>query len=274
MKNFRFVLRTVTLSIVIINLACSTNAQETINVKGAKGVAVIAGSISFEAASREALNQAKVDALRKAGVTEHLQSYEMLFQSQLNNDYSQFFSSDVQAELQGAVKHFEIVNTETVTDPNTKYPVVNITIDATVILYSTQPDPTFSVRIEGIKGIYEVGEQLKFSVFTTQKCYLHIFAITDTYTNLMYPNPWEKYMEIPANKKIAFPFEQIIDYTLDKNTKNPELNRIVFVFTKDPVRYINYNGDEQLTNSDDIFSWIYGLMPDKRKIDYQVFTVR
>ena len=263
------------LSTLILVFICNISiAQKVIEVKGIVGVGEIAGRISYEEAKRDALNQAKVEALKRAGVNEHLQSYENLFRSEVNNDYSEFFSSDIQSELQGAVQSYEIVKHERKIDPLTNLFNVEVTINATVVLYDTKPDPSFNIRVEGVKGIYEQGEELKFSVYSTQNCYLHIFAITDTYTSLMYPNTWEPFKEIEAGKKITFPFSQIIDYSLYKNSKGPEMNRILLVFTKKPIRYLNITGEDQVTNTESIFSWVYGLTPDERRIDYQVFTIR
>ncbi|HPF94695.1 MAG TPA: hypothetical protein PLV65_12165, partial [Tenuifilaceae bacterium] len=101
-SNRRLLLAILVLLISGFNL----KAQKEINVKSVSGIAVIAGKISYEDAKREALNMAKVEALRKAGVSEQLQSYEMLFRSEVNNDFSEFFSSDIQAELRGAVQSY------------------------------------------------------------------------------------------------------------------------------------------------------------------------
>lgn len=249
-------------------------AQEVINVTGAKGSGIIAGSITPAQAKQEALNQAKVEALRLAGVTENLQSYQSLFKSEINNDFSEFFSSDVQAELQGAVKNYTIVKEEN--KVNGSVFSIEITIDATVVLYDAKPDPTFSIRVNGIKGIYDNGEELKFSVFATQDCYLHIFNITDYDSFLLYPNPHEEQKVITASKNVEFPFGHV-NYWLEKNpkAKGVEMNRVVFVFTKQPVKFLNFTlKDDQVTSNEAIFSWIYSLMPDQRKVDFQVFTIR
>ena len=269
--------RVLLLSFYLI-LCFQLNAQEVIKVKNAKGDGVIAGRISFEDARNEAINKAKVDALRKAGISEHIASYEQLYRSELNNDFAEFFNSDIQTELQGAIKEYTVVNQETTTDPLTKLPSIEVTIDATVIKYSTRPDPTFNVKVEGIKQVYEVGEHLSFTIFSTKNCYLNIFAIADDYTCLLYPNQElkEVFTEIPAQQKVSFPFRpDLNDYELYKDSKKPEVNRIVLVFTKKPVQYLNHSGGyDQFTSSESIFSWIYGLTPDERKVDYQVFTLR
>jgi hypothetical protein len=276
MKSRRYFTLQCILFIALLLPFFPSTAQEIIKVSGVKGVGIIAGRLSFEDARHEAINKAKVEALRQAGVSEHLTVYEQLYRSEINNDFSEFFNSDVQAELQGAVKEYTIVNQETTTDPQTKLPNVEVTIDATIIKYSARPDPTFNVRVEGIKQVYEVGEYLTFSVFATQSCYLHVFAIADDYTCLLYPNFKESFTQIPGQKKVSFPFRQELnDYELYKDSKQPEVNRIVFVFTKTPIQYLNHSGgQEQFTTSEAIFSWVYGLMPDQRKVDYQVFTLR
>jgi hypothetical protein len=251
----------------------SAKSQEKIEVKGIVGEAEIVGRISEEEARRSALNNAKVEALRRAGVGESIQSYENLFRSEVDKNFTEFFTTDIQTELQGAIQSYEIVDHRRKVDPVTNLFMVEVTINATVILYSSKPDPTFSVKVEGIKGIYDEGELLEFSIFATQNCYLHIFSITDNYTILMYPNFWEKLKEIPANKKIEFPFE--VTYELFKSGKGVDTNRLIFVFTKEPIKYLNFSGQqEQITTAEPIFTWIYSIMPDQRKVDYHVFTVR
>lgn len=258
----------------LLPLSLQSYSQEIRNISGAKGSGIIAGTITPAQAKQEAVNQAKVEALRMAGVTENLQSYQTLFKSEVNNDFSEFFSSDVQAELQGAVKTYKIVKEENRVEGSVFY--VDVTIDATVVLYDIKPDPTFNVRVNGVKGIYENGEELKFSVYSTQECYLHIFTLSDFDIFLLYPNTHEEKKLIPANKNVEFPFGHV-HYWLEKNPKSKgvEMNRVVFVFTKQPVSFLNFTfKDDQITTNEAIFSWIYSLMPDQRKIDYQVFTIR
>lgn len=240
-------------------------------VVGAKGEGILAGRISESDARAEALSKAKVEALRKAGITESLNSYQMLFKSEANNNFTEFFSSDVQTEIQGAVKDYTIVSERRKSYEH--YFAIEVTIDATVVIYDTRPDPTFSVRIDGIKPIYNSGENLEFSIMSTKECYLHIFNIADEYAALMYPNLYEKEKKIDPGVKAVFPFGYN-QYELSKEGKDPEFNRLVFVFTKQPIKYLFTNGDDQVTSSEKIFSWVYGMTPDKRIVQYQTFTIR
>lgn len=249
-------------------------SQDIIEVKGIVGEAPIVGRISEDEARKQALNSAKVEALRKAGVGENIQTYENLFRSELNNDFTEFFSSDIQTELRGAIQSYEIVSHRRKVDPVTNLFMVEVTIDAAVILYKSSPDPTFNVKVEGIKAIYGEGELLTFSLQATQACYLHVFSITDNYTCLLYPNMLEKFQEIKPNQRMEFPFGNL-DYLLFKSGKGIDNNRMVFVFTKKPIQFLKHSGgEEQLTASETIFSWIYSIMPEERMVDYHAFTVR
>jgi hypothetical protein len=249
------------------------SAQEVKEVKGIVGSGIIAGRVSEADARQEAINNAKVEALRKAGVKENLQQYEMLFRSEINQDFSEFFSSDIQAELNGAVQNYEIVKEEKKIDSTSGLFTVEVTLNATVILYSSRPDPAFNVQIKGMKGVYEDGENLTFSIFSSRNCYLHIFSITDTETSVLYPNKYEKFKEIISEKDITFPLAHL-DYPLYAIGKKPEMNRLVFVFTKDPIQFLNYKGEDRITTPESIFSWVYGITPDLRKVEYITFTIR
>src|SRR4051812_4886010 len=95
------------LGLTIFFFGLTTNlihGQKTYSVSDIKGSALISGDVSPNEARKQALSDAKVNALKAAGIKENLNSYQVLYTSQRNNDYSQFFTSDVQTEIQGAVQ--------------------------------------------------------------------------------------------------------------------------------------------------------------------------
>ena len=132
-------------------------SQETKkNVTGAKGRCQLVGSISYDDAKAKALAEAKTDALKLAGVAEHIQSYDMLYKSEIGNKYEEFFSSDMQSEIRGAVSSYNITS-ETTDKDETKILYIELTIDAEVIIYSSSPYPAFKVNIDGINKGYKNG---------------------------------------------------------------------------------------------------------------------
>lgn len=255
------------LLILLLPIGIFANAQEITKVENAVGRQVIAGSISEDEARAKAIAQAKVDALRKAGVTEHIQSYEMLYKSEVGNKFDEVFMSDMFSEIRGAVKKYEIVKIDKGIDEFKNFYVEAI-IDAEVIQYTTAKDPAFQVSIDGIKQGYQSGELMRYTITPTQDCYLNIFNLYENNASLIYPNQFEKSRLFKAGEKVTFPLSELIDgYTLEKSAKEPETNKLVFVFTKDNIPYIKYKlnqeGD-QFTTFEDISAWLFSISPDRR----------
>lgn len=261
----------VALCFLALLLVFQVSAQKQVKVSGIKGTAFITGDVSPNQAKLIALNDAKINALKAAGIGENIKSYQLLFSSQEKNEFSQFFSSDIQSEIQGAVSSYEVTNQATVTKSDD---VLNIevTIDATVIKYETKPDNTFDAYIEGLKAVYNNHDKLTFTVKTTQVCYLTIFSITDVDATMMYPNFYEKQNQFDSINVYHFPLGQV-DYELETELKEKESNRLIFVFTKTAVPFIKMNKD-QVTTNEAIFNWIYSIMPDQRKVEYRSLVIQ
>lgn len=245
-------------------------SQKNIEVEQIKGKSVITGDISPNMAKIKALNDAKVNALKAAGIDETVNSYQLLFTSQAKNDYSQFFSSDIQSEMQGAVKSVKVLS-ERIFCTNENEIVCEVLIDAVVVKYNTKPDLSFKSNIDGIKGAYNNGDNLTFSLKTTQNCNLTIFNITDNEAGVLFPNEFEKSNELKKQQNYDFPMAKI-DYSLGNNQKNQETNRLIFVFTKKDVPFIKMD-KQQVTTSENIFSWIYSIPPDERNVEYFTLTI-
>ncbi len=245
-------------------------SQKNIDVQNIKGSSSVSGDISPNQARVQALSNAKVNALKAAGIDEAINSYQLLFTSQAKNDYSQFFSSDIQSEIQGAVKSYKILS-EKIYCKGDQEIICEVSIDATVVKYDSKRDVSFDSNVDGIKGAYNNGENLTFSVTTTQHCYLNIFNITDNEATLLYPNAYEKQMKINRSELYKFP-TAAIDYGLGNDLKKQETNRLIFVFTKTQMPFIKIN-KEQVTTQENIFSWIYSIQPDQRNVEYFTLTI-
>lgn len=250
-----------------MHLGFVATAQEIINVSNAIGRQVIAGSISEDEARTKAVAQAKVDALRKAGVAEHIQSYEMLYKSEIGNRFDEVFMSDMLSEIRGAVRKYDIVKIDKGLDEYKNF-YLEATINAEVVLYSTGKDPAFQVNIDGIKQGYQSGERMRYTITTTQDCYLNIFNLYENNASLIYPNNYEKSRLFKAGESVTFPLSNLMEgYTLEKSSSQPETNKLVFVFTKENIPYIkfklNQEGD-QITSFEEISAWLLSISPDKR----------
>ena len=247
------------------------SAQKIIDIQESKGIAFISGDTSPNQAKKKALNEAKINALKAAGIGENIKSFELLYSSQAGKDYQQFFSSNIQSEMQGNILSYKIIKQETIQKSELEL-YAEVTISASVIKYETKPDIKFDVNIEGIKAVYNNEEVLEFTINTSQLSYLTIFNITDTEASVFFPNSYEKDNKLLPIKVHEFPLGQI-DYELYTDLQYQEMNRLLFVFTKSYIPFIKMN-QEQVTDEDAIFNWIYSIMPDQRKVEYYSVIVQ
>jgi hypothetical protein len=252
---------------------CVCIAQDRIRVKGVVGSAYIYGDISENQAREKAIEEAKKEALKKAHIAENISAYEQLYTTQVNDNFAQFFSSDVQSEIQGAVDSCHITDEHKEINPTTNIIEYKVTLNAEVIKYDTKADYSFKVQVDSIQKLYKQDDKLTFSLKTTQNCYLTIFNITDHDASVMYPNVIEKDQFIPAETQYSFPRKsRLLDYVLE-TAKDQEMNRLIFVFTKKRIPYLAAKGEEQLTTKESILSWIYSMPPDQRCLFYQQFYI-
>ena len=253
---------------VFFLLFCCANillAQKIIKIKGSKGTAFISGDISPNEAKKKAINEAKINALKAAGISENIKTFELLYTSESDKDYQQFFSSNIQSEMQGNILSYQIIKEETI-QKNELELYLEVTISASVIKYETTPDVTFDVNIQGIKAVYNNNELLKFNIKTSQHSFLTIFNITDTEASVFFPNSYETKNELSPLVFHKFP-SKLIDYELTTDLKDKETNRLLFVFTKTYIPFIKMDKN-LITSEDNIFNWIYSIKPDQRNVQY------
>ena len=259
-------------SLIVLLSFLKIAGQETKTVSST-GSAYISGKVSPDEAKKEALNDAKLNALRAAGISEQVSTYNLLFSAQKNNDFKQFFNSSTQSEIQGAIKTYSITSEKTI-QKNENELVIEIKINAEVIKYKTQKDPSFDVKIEGINAVYTSGQKLNFEINCTKNCFVTIFNIVDGKTCLVLcPQKSKPVFELGANKKYNFPidFDKENDYELETDKKN-ESNQIICVFTKTKIDFIQAD-KEGNTDFETMLTWIYNIPPDQRKVDYQSFFI-
>ena len=256
-----------------ILLSSFTFAQKTVKVNGIKGVSVINDLISLKDAKIDALNDAKLNALKKAGVVENINAYQILMSIQQERDFSQYFSSGILTNLQGAILNYQIVNDYNLIKKSEIELSVEVVINAEVILYETVPDDAFDVKVEGIKNVYNNNEVMKFAVSSTTDCYLNVFNWVEKDASLMYPNKYEQSILIEKGKKIEFPLNKI-NYTMQiSDGEKSEKSKLIFVFTKKKLEFIDH--DENFnTSTEKVLSWVSSVLPDQKKVFYKSILIQ
>lgn len=94
-------MRAIVLTFLVISFF-NALANKDVEVKNVRGEAFIENDVSPNRARRIALNEAKIEALRRAGVSESISAQNLLFSSEANGDFQDFFSYSSQIEIRGA----------------------------------------------------------------------------------------------------------------------------------------------------------------------------
>ena len=234
-------------------------AQKTIHVSDAIGISYLSDDITLNQTKEKALEESKKDALRKAGVEEHINESNVLYSLSKEKDFKQFFNSISTIEISGAITKTENIRYQKNVDEISGKEFIEATIDAEVIKYEKKSDPSFDLEATGISEKYKETGHVSFSLKASADGYLKIFVIKDQTADLIYPNNYEKDHLILKNKVLEFPTNKGIEYGFENITQN-ESQLILLIFTK---RNIPFFKD---VNYDNIISWIYQISPDERRV--------
>jgi len=258
------------LLIIFIIVTVGANAQEYLEVKGVKGEAIILTDTkhTIEDFVKEAIDHAKAEALRRAGILENVNS-PLWYKTEDDDNLSEFSSSLLYTELRGALVKYEIMNQDRRIDPETDELLIEVTIDATVIIYRTEHDPNFTITIEGVKDEYELEEDLNFSVKSSKSCYLNLFIASKESASILYPKSTEEQLIIEPDITKEFSVGKLHS-SLVSSTNHEQNYLLVFVFSKEPLLFSSEVEDkmEGLTTVENIMQQVLNIEPNERLVEY------
>ena len=154
LKNTKLIL-ILFFELIFIFSAYAQKDYEEIKLKDIQGKAVGGEIETPKQVKSKAVNNAKIEALRKAGIEENINSYSDLFKTEESNKYEELFISNVFSNIRGSVKDVEILSTKQGFTPEGQIQVT-VVINCTVIKYNTSSDLTFDAWIDGFKMFYNI----------------------------------------------------------------------------------------------------------------------
>lgn len=214
-------------------------------------------NITPEQARNKAIEVAKANALKNAGISELF----TVINTGSVSDRLNYFVSSSSSELSGEILKYNIVKEQILTEG--KHLLYTVDIEATIRTEMNKQDLEFDAYIIGLKDSpYKDGENITFSVRPTKTCYVHIFWFDDAGKgNIVYPNMAEPSQLLEANKQRNFPITQ--DYRIRKETREIIENiSIVFVFTKKPIPYT------KSITMENFHQWILSIPSDSRVLKF------
>ena len=250
-----------TTSILLTLLASVLSADaRSKKVRNVEGVCEITRSLSLEQAEQKALEDAKINAMRAAGVPERLWSVSGLISEDDGSEFSQTLSRMITLEVNGFITIQDVDYSERTVN-GLRYAVATI-VEADVKYDNTEVDPTFQIDMKDIKGIYEDGSPVTFSLTVYgHDAYIKLFWFDATGGAEIYPSEYERNILFNKERKYQFPLNPAIDYTAsktDRSAKSETVN-LIAVATKDNIPFL-----EDEVSFDSVLKWIYSIPADKR----------
>lgn len=233
-------------------------SQEFIDVKGIIGTCYIINTTPEEAKFK-AIENAKIDALRAAGIKESVFESNTMFSN--NTSERSSFGSYSNISLNGTIIDYSVTNERKFIDDfnNLTY---EVTIDAKIIKRDSPKVKPF--WIGSFKSNYRNGESFTFKAILPNQWYFYAFVVDENkMVNQLFPNSFEIYNQFNSYDTISFPISKNIKYDL-YTSKDGEINMILFLLCERKVQF----GTNTLTN------FIYSLnavKPDQ--INIQTFGI-
>lgn len=218
MKQFYTVLIS---SIIFFFLNFNLIAQQKVKeipLKNIQGAAIGNDNESIGQVLQRAINEAKVEALKQAGIEENIASFTDYFQSENNDTYEELFASNILSDICGAVKQVEVIDTEKVFD---KYGQLNVKvrINCIVVKYLSNKDLSFDVFIDGVGMFYPNETKLIFRLTPTKNAYANMFIFNETEAYQMFPSAYENSFLLETKTEYNFPTESV-NYILYTDKKS------------------------------------------------------
>lgn len=236
-----------------------TGYAQNKRVRNVTGRCEITRDLSLSQAEQKALEDAKLNAMRKAGVSERLWSVTGLINEDDGSEFSQVLSRMTTLEVNGLITVKEVNYSEETIDGR-RYAVA--TIDADVKIVDTEVDLTFQMEVDGLKNVYGNGEAMSFKVcIYGHDAYLTIFWFGDNGGSLIYPSEFDSRMQFRKNAEYTFPLNQGIEYVMEKLDKSHKMETINFiaVATKRDIPFL-----EKDITFDSVLKWLYSIPADER----------
>ena len=219
-------------------------------------------NITIEKARQNALDNAKEEALRKAGIPEEF----IVVNTGLVSDKFIHFVSHSNSELKGEIVSYDILK-QSVQNDGTRFFYL-VEIRAKIRTSKVKRDLEFVAAVEGIKnGPYQDGEQFSFTIRPNKDCYVLVFWFDEEGKGAcIYPNT-EEPPELMENLK-TYSFPRTQSYKVRKENKElTESISLVFVFTKKNIPFTD------ACTFENIQQWTTRIPSNERYLNYHSIVI-
>ena len=262
---------------LFMTIPCFLIAQEKIKVSAFGEYS--SSDLSQNEILQRAIEKAKENALREAGITESIESSSLYYVIENQENYEDYYNKISTIETNAEIIVDSIYPEEKRIN-SFNQTQIKVQIDATVYLHDEKKDPAFKFNIKGIKDVYYENETLNFSFFPNKEGYLKIFVLAKDDAFLLYPyeNNDAKYLSdnpdslFLAGTKVDFPIHPAYKpgYSLQlENGQKSETNIILFVYLKE-----NWLFDKTVFSKNQIEKWLYSWPLNQRHYQLKCIEIK
>lgn len=259
-----------TVFITVLSLLSAQGQVKIVTVR-AEGKCEISRFITKEQAEQKALQEAKNEALHKAGVDENVWSVFGLISQNDGQEFHQAYS-EMSVLAVGGLVHLteEPTYTETYSKSDKRRYIV-CKIHAEVKKGETV-DKSFKIKVDGLSHVYSNGELLNLTLEASQDCYVRIFWFNKAAGEQILPNQCQTSHKLTKNTPMPVPDPAYL-YDLEVTKENPnsdiELVNLMVVATKK-----DYPFYESAVTFDTLLNWIYDIPASERCTFYDTFDIK
>ena len=235
-------------------------------VEHVKGQWVVSNDITLLQARENALQQAKVEALRQAGVPEIISESNLKYHSEKPDQMKELFESLASVAISGEVSAYTIVKEEKKLNEYNNI-VYDVWIDATVVVHQGVKDHGFSMEVKGVRDRYSSPDQLTFDIAPWKEGYLTAFILSEKESAQLFPNETERQEKLAAQTKYHFPRSTAVEYEV--TSESPlEVNYLLLLYTKQEIPFMKEPTQEN------ILKFIAGIDPSQKSLKSYSFLIQ
>ncbi len=272
MKNIELL---ISLLFIILSISALGQNKTTVIATGSFATS----DLTPEQTKAKAIEDAKRNALVKAGVSETVSFTDFSYKFEDNQRFNEIFQAISTIQTGGEIIVDKILN-ETRSFNEFGNMQVDVEIEATIYHHKEKADPTFLISVEGIDEVYKNEDLLQFRITPTRDGYLKIFNVNENETSLLYPyrdSEKPQYSDkanhlFEGGKAVQLPLHPAFEdgYFLEVGIpgKTEEFNILIFVFTKQNIPFI------EKPDFNNMMKWIYAIPPDERVMLQEGFVIK
>lgn len=222
-----------------------------------------------------ALQEAKKQALREAGVMDNVFSTSIIKMDNNGSEFQEIFTELSRIEQEGRVRVLEQMDAKPDFYQDSKLVKYTTTIHAEVVVEETEEDLNFRFKIDGMQNTYLSGEKMSFTILPMADCYIRIFFFGKNADNNAQIYPLQgifKDIQLHAYVPVSFPpedntflYDKPFDYTLEANDEKVSVEQdvILIVALKKDYPFI----DE--VNYENVINWLSRIKRNERYVYWQ-----